>query len=86
MALTWEHPHLWLDPDSTHLNIHAGGQVQGHELVHCLGGQVLDVDQPLVQAHLQEMRGRMQHRGEVKKGGASHAEREAARDRGGHPS
>lgn len=43
---------------STHLDIHAGGQVQGHQLVHCLGGQVLDVNQPLVQAHLQGRAGR----------------------------
>lgn len=42
----------------THLDIHASGEVQGHELVHCLGGQVLDVNQPLVQAHLHRRGGR----------------------------
>ena len=35
-----------------HLHIHAGGQVQRHQAVDGLGGQVLDVNQPLVQAHL----------------------------------
>lgn len=37
---------------SPHLDIHAGGQVQGHEAVDGGGGQVLHVNQPLVQAHL----------------------------------
>lgn len=37
---------------ASHLHIHAGGQVQGHELVDGGGGQVLHINQPLVQAHL----------------------------------
>lgn len=43
-----------------HLDIHAGGQVQGHEAVDGGGGQVLHVNQPLVQAHLRSRGGAQQ--------------------------
>lgn len=41
-----------LSRGAAHLNVDAGGQVERHELVHGLGGEILHVNQPLVQAHL----------------------------------
>src|SRR5699024_9141121 len=38
---------------SLDVDVDAGGQVDAHERVHCLGRRVEDVDQPLVGAHLE---------------------------------